>query len=510
MLAALEANQRARMPDFDLAIIGGGINGTAIARDAAGRGLRVLLVEQGDLAAGTSSASTKLIHGGLRYLEQGALRLVREGLREREVMLRNAPHLIWPARFVLPHHAGLRPAWQLRLGLFLYDHLGGRELLPPTSTVDLSVGPIGAPLRRQFRLGLEYSDCCVDDARLVVLNALDARERGAVIRTRARCARADRQDQRWRLVLNVRGQREEATARVLVNATGPWIAQVSETVLRLEVPRVRLVKGSHIVVGALFDHDRAYIFQNADRRIVFAIPYHRDFTLIGTTDHDFRGEPGAVTAQPQEITYLCRAVSEYFREAVGPEQVVSAFAGVRSLHGAGAAKDLSRDYVIALDGGHRQPPLLSIYGGKITTSRRLAEAALSRLTPFFQMRPSWTHRSPLPGGDFPWDGVNALATRARGLWPFLTEAHAARLARAYGTRLDRILGRARRLEDLGARFGADLTAAEVHHLIEHEWAETAEDVLWRRSKLGLFLKPDEQAALARFIEGARRPRAAAE
>ncbi len=501
------------MADFDLAIIGGGINGTAIARDAAGRGLRVLLVEQHDLASGTSSASTKLIHGGLRYLEHGAFRLVREGLHERELLLRMAPHLIRPARFVLPHHPGLRPAWQLRLGLFIYDHLGGREILPGTRAVDLMVGPLGVPLKRQYRVGFEYSDCCVDDARLVVLNAVDAAERGAVIRTRARCARADRQDGRWRLVLNVRGNRDEATARVLVNATGPWLGQVSETVLRLPVPApIRLVKGSHVVVRRLFDHDRAYIFQNADGRIVFAIPYERDFTLIGTTDHEFRGEPGAVATLPQEITYLCRAASEYFRDAVSPENVVWAFSGVRSLYDDRAAKpkDLSRDYVLKLDAGAREAPLVSVYGGKITIARRLAEAVLARLTPFFQMPPPWTHRVPLPGGDFPWDGAGALVERARGLWPFLTEPHASRLVRAYGTRLDRIIGCARRLDDLGPRFGADLTGTEVHYLMRHEWAETRDDVLWRRSKLGLHLTLDEQEALSGFIEGVRRPSAAAE
>jgi glycerol-3-phosphate dehydrogenase len=505
--------RRINLSDYDLAIIGGGINGTAIARDAAGRGLRVLLVEQTDLAAGTSSASTKLIHGGLRYLEQWEFRLVREGLREREVLLRMAPHLIWPARFVLPHHTGLRPAWQLRLGLFLYDHLGGRELLPGTTPVDLTTGPLGVPLKRDYRLGFQYSDCCVDDSRLVVLNAVDAAERGAVIRPRARCTRAEREDRRWKLVLNVRGHREEVTARVLVNATGPWIAQVAEMVLRLPAPaRVRLVKGSHIVVPRVFDHDDAYIFQNADGRIIFAIPYQRDFTLIGTTDHEFRGEPGAVAPHAPEIIYLCRAASEYFRNEVRPEQVVWAYAGVRSLYDDKSAKpkDLSRDYVLTLDAPAREAPLLSVYGGKITTARRLAEAALTRLTPFFQMRPPWTERAPLPGGDFPWDGVAALAARARGLYPFLDEAAAHRLVRAYGTRIERVLGAARAWSDLGPRFGADLSATEVRHLMRHEWAETADDILWRRTKLGLRLTADEQAALARFIDDERAPSAAAE
>jgi glycerol-3-phosphate dehydrogenase len=500
------------MADFDLAIIGGGINGTAIARDAAGRGLRVLLVEQSDLAAGTSSMSTKLIHGGLRYLEHGHFRLVREGLRERELLLRTAPHVVWPKRFVLPHHAGLRPTWQLQLGLFVYDHIGGRRILPGSRKVDLSLGPVGVALKRQYRTGFEYSDCCVDDARLVVLNAVDAAERGAVIRLHTRCERAERHERLWRLTLHSRAGRGDATARVLVNASGPWIGQVTESVLRLPAPApLRLVKGSHIVVGRLFDHDCAYIFQNTDGRIVFAIPYQDDFTLIGTTDHDFRGQPGTVAVQPQEIIYLCRAASEYFRDSVVPEHVVWAFAGVRSLYGEKAAspKDVSREYVLKLDGRRGEAPLLSIYGGKITTARRLAEAALARLRRFLKMPPPWTRQTPLPGGDFPWDGAEALAESARGRWPFLTPAHARRLVRAYGTRLELILKDAKGFHDLGFCFGDDLTAAEVQYLMHHEWAESAEDVLWRRSKLGLHLSRNQQEPLARFITRARQPGVAA-
>jgi glycerol-3-phosphate dehydrogenase len=500
------------MADYDIAIIGGGINGAGIARDAAGRGLRVLLMEQNDLASGTSSASTKLIHGGLRYLEHGAVRLVREALAEREVLLRMAPHAIRPLRFVLPHHPEMRPAWMLRLGLFAYDHLGGRDILPASRAVDLTGSPLGAPLKRRFRRGFEYSDCWVDDARLVVLNAVDAAERGAVIRTRARCARAERSGT-WRLILQNRGQREEASARVLVNAAGPWVGQVAETVIRLPAKApVRLVKGSHIVVRRLFEHDHAYIFQNADRRILFAIPYQRDFTLIGTTDRDFVGDPGAVLPNAPEITYLCRAASVYFRDEVGPEQVVQAFAGVRSLHDDGSrkAEDVTRDYEIVLDAARNAAPLLTIYGGKITTYRRLAEAALARLTPFLQMPPPWTACTPLPGGDFPWNGGDALVARARGLWPFLTEAHARRLVAAYGTRLDRILEGARSLDDLGPRFGDELTGAEVRYLMRHEWAETPDDVLWRRSKLGLHLDADARGALAAFVADETGRRAAAE
>jgi glycerol-3-phosphate dehydrogenase len=488
------------MAEFDIAIIGGGINGAGIARDAAGRGLSVLLLEQSDLASGTSSASTKLIHGGLRYLEHGAFRLVREALIEREVLLRMGPHLIRPMRFVLPHDPKMRPAWMLRLGLFAYDHLGGRDILPGTKVLDLSAGPLGAPLRRQFRKGFEYSDCRVDDSRLVVLNALDAAERGAIVRPRVRLARAER-GATWRLILDARGRREETSARVLINASGPWIAQVTDTVIRMpDKARARLVKGSHIVVRRLFDHDRAYLFQNADGRVIFAIPYERDFTLVGTTDHDFAGEPATVLVDEREIGYLCAAVSAHFREEIRPE-VVWAFSGVRSLHDDGSrkAQDVTRDYSLVLDSAPRRAPLMLIYGGKITTYRRLAEAVLDGLAPFLGKRRAWTGETALPGGDFPWDGIDALVSRARGRWPFLADAHARRLVAAYGTRLDRIIGDARGLDDLGARYGADLTAAEIRYLMRHEWAETAEDVLWRRSKLGLHLDRAQQDALARFM-----------
>jgi len=502
-----------QMADFDLAVIGGGINGAGIARDAAGRGIRVLLVEQSDLASATSSASTKLIHGGLRYLEQGALRLVHEALAEREVLLRNAPHLIRPLRFVLPHHDALRPAWQLRAGLFLYDRLGGREILPGTEVLDLTHGDVAVPLKRRYKVGFEYSDCRVDDSRLVVLNAVDAAERGALIRTRTRLARADRDGLVWRLALKSRGRRDIVTARALVNATGPWVAVTAQQILRREtsIP-VRLVKGSHIVVPKLFAHDHAYIFQSRDGRVVFAIPYEGDFTLIGTTDEDYDGDPGAVAASSDEITYLCRTANAYFRETIGPEQVVWAYAGVRPLHGdrTQAAKDISRDYLLTLDAPYREAPLLTVYGGKITTYRRLAEAALVKIADFFVTGTVWTEHTPLPGGDFPWDGLEALVARTRGLWPFLSEAHARRLVAAHGTRIDRILGRARSLEDLGPWFGTELAGAEVRHWMRCEWAERAEDVLWRRSKLGLRLGPAEREALQRFMADAGVAKTAAE
>jgi len=492
------------MSDFDLAIVGGGINGVGIARDAAGRGLRVLLVEQNDLASGTSSASTKLIHGGLRYLEHGWFRLVREALAEREVMLAMAPHLVRPMRFVLPVEPGMRPPWQLRLGLFVYDHLGGRSSLPATRSVDLSGDPHGATLKGKYRAGFEYSDCATDDSRLVVLNAVDAAARGALIRTRTRCLRAERADD-WKLVLEVRGRREVASARVLINATGPWLGQFAQDVLQQPAPTdLRLDKGSHIVVRRLFGHDRGYIFQTADRRVVFALPFERDFTLIGTTDGPFAGDPGAVAPSAGEINYLCAVVNDHFRAVISPADVVWAFAGVRSLHddGANAPQDAMRDYVLVLDEQPGKAALLTVYGGKITTHRRLAETALERLAGVLGARPAWTRQSRLPGGDFPVDGVARLVADARRTWPFLSEAHIRRLVQAYGTRISRILGPAKQAGDLGPALGADLTGAEVRYLMEHEWARTADDVLWRRSKLGLRVSPAEQQQLAKFMADA--------
>ena len=491
------------MADFDLAIIGGGINGVGIARDAAGRGLKVLLVEQNDLASGTSSASTKLIHGGLRYLAQGDLRLVRESLAEREILLRTAPHLVRPMRFVLPAEASDRPVWMLRLGLLLYDWIGGRRTLPGHTTLDLGHDPLGAPLKRHFTRGFEYSDCTVDDSRLVVLTAVDAAARGAVVRTRTRCLRAERAGE-WTLTLDGRGRRDVATARVLVNAAGPWLAGVAETVLRLERPLpVRLVKGSHIVVKRLFEHDHAYIFPTADGRVVFARPFGPDFTLIGTTDEDFVGDPGVVGVLPHEIDYLCETMNGYFRARLAASDTVWCFAGVRALFddGARSAKDVTRDYVLTLDRGARPAPLLAVYGGKITTHRRLAEAALARLDPIFSSGPAWTAGSPLPGGDFAVGGDEAVVAETRRVWPFVTDAHARRLVAAYGTRVKLVLDGVARAEDLGPRFGPDLTGVEIRYLMRHEWAQTADDVLWRRSKLGLYLSKEERDAVGWFMGG---------
>jgi glycerol-3-phosphate dehydrogenase len=490
------------MADYDLAIIGGGINGTGIARDAAGRGLRVLLLEQNDLASGTSSASTKLIHGGLRYLEHGAFRLVREALSEREVLLRTAPHVIRPMRFVLPAVPGPRSPLMLRIGLLLYDWLGARKILPASHSLDLTHHVTGQPLMRKFRYGFEYSDCWADDARLVVLNALDAAERGATIRTRTRVARAEREDV-WKLILNVHGLREVATARALVNAAGPWAGIVAETVLRMEGrPPLRLAKGSHIVVRKLFDHHCGYILQNDDKRIVFALPFAGDFTLIGTTDENFVGALDAVAPSAGEVIYLCRVVNEFFRTQVEPDDVVWAFAGVRSLYDASRGKDkpedVTRDYRLVLDKRYGFAPLLTVYGGKITTFRGLAEDALAELSRFFQLHQRWTDTTPLPGGDFRWDAIEDKVAQTMRTWPFLEEAEAWRLVHAYGTRLDRVIGDAKRREDIAPFFGP-LSSAEVRYLMKHEWARTADDVLWRRSKLGLQLGKVEKEALARFM-----------
>jgi glycerol-3-phosphate dehydrogenase len=495
--------------DFDLAVIGGGINGTGIVRDAAGRGLRVLLVEQNDLASATSSASSKLIHGGLRYLEQYEFGLVRAALREREVLLRAAPHLIRPLRFVLPVNPARRSALMLRIGLLLYDWIGWRKILPGTRELDLLTDTAGEPLRRNFHHAYEYSDCFADDARLVVLNAVDAAERGAVIRTRTRCVRAERGSE-WQLILNVRGQREVATARVLVNAAGAWVESFAEAILRQRPqprfwgrwkPRLRLDKGSHIVVRRLYDHDRAYILQAADNRAVFTIPFQQDFTLIGTTDQAFVGDPAAVVPSGEEIDYLCGVVNEYFRNGIGAADVVWAYAGVRSLYDNGARRnqDVGREYALILDKRLGEAPMLTVYGGKITTYRRLAEEALEKLSHFFPRTRPWTANSPLPGGDFVYDGIDTLIARTRRTWPFLAPDHARRLTQAYGTRVAEVLKTVSAPADLGIRFGADLTAAEVRYLMTKEWAQTADDVLWRRSKLGLRLTDAQRTTLDQFM-----------
>lgn len=492
---------------FDVAIIGGGINGAGIARDAQGRGLRVVLFEKGDFASGTSSASTKLIHGGLRYLEHYEFRLVREALEEREVLWGMAPHIIWPLRFVLPHHRGLRPAWLLRLGLWIYDHLGGRQRLPPTRSVDLRRDPLGAPLKPLFTRAFEYSDCWVEDARLVVLNALDAAERGASIRPRTRVLGARRADDLWLIQCERDGIISEVAARSLVDAAGPWAGDVLDSLGVRASAHVRLVQGSHIVVPRLYAHDHCYIFQNADGRIIFAIPYEGDFTLIGTTDRDYHGRPEDVAATPEDIAYLCAAASEYFAAPVTPHAVVWSYSGVRALYddGAGRAQDATRDYVLALDAPDGGAPLLSVFGGKITTYRRLAEAALEKLLPHVPpldgkaAAPPWTGGAALPGGDFPRQGFETLVGDLKRAFPTLDPALLRRLARAYGTRVPRLLEGVRSEDDLGDWFGGHLCQREVDYLMDVEWARTADDVLWRRTKLGLKLSLEEAAALATYM-----------
>lgn len=491
-------------PVYDLAIIGGGINGCGIARDAAGRGWRVFLCEQADLASGTSGASTKLIHGGLRYLEHYEFRLVREALMEREVLWGIAPHIIWPLRFILPYHDKLRPAWLLRLGLFIYDHLGGRVRLPPTRTLRLHTHPAGRVLKAEFARGFEYSDCWVEDSRLVVLNARDAADRGATIAPRTACISAERSGGLWHIgVLDQTTQVPRTIrARALVNAAGPWVGGVARSVISPSVPSaVRLVQGSHIVVPKLYDEAFCYVFQNADGRVFFVIPYELDFTLIGTTDQDFTGEVGSATACADEIDYLCRSTSAYLRKPVTPDMVVWSFSGVRPLFddGSSAPQQATRDYVLKLDAPPEAAPLLSVLGGKLTTYRRLAEAALAMLQPHLPATnghsAGWTGQQALPGGDFPVDGFDArLATAARR-YPFMPAATLRRMLRAYGTRIDEVLREVTCLADLGRGFGADLTEVELRYLMRAEWARTAEDVVWRRGKLGLRLSVAEIAAI---------------
>ncbi|CAN5324492.1 glycerol-3-phosphate dehydrogenase [soil metagenome] len=485
---------------YDLAVIGGGINGSGIARDASGRGLRVLLAEQSDLASGTSSASTKLIHGGLRYLEHYEFRLVREALIEREVLLRAAPHIIRPLRFVLPHHRGLRPWPILRLGLFLYDHLGGRKILPPTRSVDLRHDQTGAPLRSDFTRAFEYSDCWADDARLTILNARDAADKGADIRTRCKVLSARRDGGLWQVKL---GDGNAVRAKVLINTGGPWVSDVLGAVIGLNSPdRVRMVKGSHIVVDKLYDHDRCYIFQNADGRICFAIPYERDFTLIGTTDKDHQGVPAQPRISDEECNYLLGAVNEYFKTPVTRAMVRWSYSGIRPLYddGASKAQEATRDYVLKLDAPETAAPLLSVFGGKITTFRKLAEAAMEKVAPYFPaLKPAWTRDAAIPGGNFPYEEVERRILDFTKRHAFLSVPNARRIYRAYGTLAEKIMSGVRTGADMGVCFG-DLCEREVEYLADHEWAVTAEDVLWRRSKLGLHLSRADQAALGVYLE----------
>jgi len=485
------------MADYDLAIIGGGLNGVSVARDAAGRGLRVILLEQGDLGAGASSASPRLIHGDLAVLERRAFLRVRTALAERDIWLRIAPHLVRPMRFAIPAHSDERPSWLLRSWLLLYDRLASRRHLPASATVDVTHHPIGNALKRPFGTAFEYSDCVVDDSRLVILNAVDAAERGAVIRTGARCVRADRLDT-WRLVAIDRGHRQVITARALANATGAWTASVAETVLRMPPPSVGVTQIGQIIVRRLFDTDNVYVFQNSDRRLIFASPYERDFTLIGTVGQTFKGDPAIVSMAAADVAYLCDAANRYFRERVEPSDVIRTVSGVNTVMDP-ASKRATRDGSMAFDVRRGKAPLLTIFGGDVTTSRLRAERAVSRLTPFYPMSPRWTAKASLPGGDFAWAQFDAEVDVARERWRFLTEGEAQRLVAAYGSRLKAILGEAKSRAELGPAFGPELTAAEVRYLMTHEWARFPDDILWRRSKLGLSIPPRDRDALAAFM-----------
>lgn len=492
-------------PVHDVFVIGGGINGAGIARDAAGRGYSVFLAEMDDLASGTSSWSTKLVHGGLRYLEHYEFRLVREALMEREVLWRMAPHIIWPMRFILPYHKGLRPYWMLRLGLFLYDHIGGRRELPATRVLDMRSDPAGKPLKPLFARAFEYSDCWVNDARLVVLNACDAAERGAVIRTRTKVVKAEAQDGVW--ILHMHDQRDGTTgtvrARMLVNAAGPWVDHVLSSALgRNAVHNVRLVKGSHIVVRRKYDDPRAYFFQNRDGRIIFAIPYENDFTLIGTTDEDFESEPGEAVIDADEVAYLCSAASEYFAEPVRSEDIVWSYSGVRPLFddGASKAQEATRDYVLKEEDGRHGAPLINVFGGKITTYRKLSESALEMIGERIGRKgASWTAASRLPGGAFDHTGFEREVSALARDYPFLEDAHARRLVRLYGVRARDILGASESARSLGRCFGADLYEAEVRYLCAQEWARSAEDILWRRTKRGLRFTAEQASELDAFV-----------
>lgn len=506
----------------DLFVIGGGINGCGIARDAAGRGLTVTLAEMNDLASATSSASTKLFHGGLRYLEFFEIRLVREALKERETLLRAMPHISWPMRFVLPYHRGMRfegntptsrvlnivmpwmkgrrPAWLIRFGLFLYDNLGGRGILPGTTTVDLLTDPVGGPLQDRFTKAYEYSDCWVEDSRLVVLNARDAAARGARILPRTKVVLAKRVNDVWHITTEDQssGEMHVTVARMLVNASGPWVEEVIRNIAHIDSTEgVRLVRGSHIVTRKLYEHDKCYFFQGKDGRIIFAIPYENDFTLIGTTDSDHEDPSIQPECTEAESDYLCAFASDYFKQPIEKKDVVWNYSGVRPLFddGATSATSATRDYVLKVN-TDEGAPFLNIFGGKITTYRKLAEAALAKIIPFFpKAGPDWTALVSLPGGDFPVDGVADLIADLRKKYAFLDDFWARRLIKAYGTEARVILGDAKSATDLGRKFAASLTEREVIWLMEREYACTAEDVVWRRSRLGLRMNKAEIADL---------------
>ncbi len=485
---------------YDIAVIGGGINGVGIAADAAGRGLSVFLCERDDLASHTSSASSKLIHGGLRYLEHYEFRLVREALAEREVLLRKAPHIVKPMRFVLPHRPHLRPAWMIRAGLFLYDNLGKREQLPASRSLRFGDE---SPLKPAIRRGFEYSDCWVDDARLVVLNAMAAREKGAHIHTRTRCLSAKRAGGIWHVELQRQdGTRFSLRAKALVNAAGPWVAQfIGENLQQRSPYGIRLIQGSHVIVPKLYEGEQAYIMQNEDRRIVFAIPYLGRYTMIGTTDREYHGDPAKVCISEEEIAYVLGVANAHFRKQLTPSDILHTFAGVRPLcdDESDNPSVVTRDYTLSLEAEQKQAPLLSVFGGKLTTYRKLAESAMEHLAPFFpQMGERWTATSSLPGGEglsAPQALIEELVAKIDGIGIDL----ARRWATQYGGRVWRMLGEARSVAELGELLGQDLYALEVDYLQRQEWATCADDILWRRTKLGLSFTAQEVAQLQRYL-----------
>ena len=534
-MRGIDHTKEGRSGMVDLFVIGGGINGCGIARDAAGRGYSVTLAEMNDLASATSSASTKLFHGGLRYLEFFEFRLVREALIERETLLRAMPHISWPMRFVLPWHPsmrfesetpasklltfvmpwmkGRRPAWLIRLGLFMYDHLGGRKILPGTTSLSLKGSPEGAPLQDRFETAYEYSDCWIEDSRLVVLNARDAETRGAQILTRTKVISADRSGDHWEILTqDATGAQHRHRARMIVNAGGPWVGEILRGTIRANSREgVRLVRGSHIVVPRLTDHDKCYFFQGTDGRIIFAIPYETDFTLIGTTDKDHPDPAQRPDCTPEEQDYLLAFANQYFKRQLGREDIVWTYSGVRPLYddGASSATAATRDYTLKLE--QSGAPMLNVFGGKITTYRRLAESALDKIgIALGRDTAPWTAGVPLPGGDFPVDGVDRLIRELQAAHPFLTGAWARRLVRAYGTEAATICEGAATEHDMGRAFGATLTEREVLWLMRKEYARTAEDVVWRRNKLGLRLKEDQVAALDDWMSREQARYAAAE
>ncbi len=490
---------------LDLFVIGGGINGAGIARDAAGRGLSVMMCEKDDLAQGTSSRSGKLVHGGLRYLEYYEFRLVREALIEREVLLNAAPHIIWPMRFVLPHSPTDRPAWLVRLGLFLYDNLGGRKKLPGTRSLDLMRDPEGAPILDSYSKGFEYSDCWVDDARLVALNAVDAAERGATILPRTRCVSAKRISGKWEVTIQdeTSGAQRTVYAKVLVNAAGPWVLDIVNQVTQTKSNRsVRLVKGSHIIVPKFWEGQQAYLVQNTDKRVIFINPYEGDKALIGTTDIPWQGKAEAVTADDSEQQYLIDVVNRYFKVKLRASDVITRFSGVRPLFddGKGNPSAVTRDYVFDLD-DQQNAPLLHVFGGKITTFRKLAEHAIQKLAPFLpDMGKDWTREATLPGGDMANGDFESFLEQVKTRWPWLPAPLRKHYARLYGTRIEKVLGHAREINDLGRHFGAQLYEAEVRYLVENEWAQQVEDVLWRRTKHKLHLTEVQQQAFSQWFD----------